>query len=308
MKAMTADPVKPSGATPSVATPKVAGAGAHSELVPHGMPPARMTGKLWIKFNGAGNDRICSASVIVANNLNTVWTAGHCVKDPGGAWGAQFYFVPDEDSGAEPVGHWQYWKYVSTPKGWADDGNGYYDLAAIAFYPNEQAANLQTVVGAHGYIFGSRPDVTYTQVLGYPYIGRNRPDMDGRLRYCDGNSSTSGTSLVLLPCDMRDGASGGPWITNLTSWGAGYIIGDTAGTIPNGRTPSCRPTSATPPSTSTTTSRTADAVPTHRRPARLADGPVGRHHRLERPRNVAPLDGGSKPARQLAGTVVERSR
>ncbi|WP_345439648.1 hypothetical protein [Actinoallomurus vinaceus] len=194
---------------------------------PHGQMPAITTGKIYFtRTDGSGG--YCTGSVITASNLNTVWTAGHCVNaGNGGGWFSNFLFVPDTDNGSAPWGSWS-WKYTNTTNGWANSGDLHYDVAAIAFYPLN-GTNLQSRLGAQGYRFNYGQSFSVT-TFGYPQSGYNRTDFPAngsKLYYCTGQTyrKSSSNDLIGLSCDMHHGASGGPWLTDLASWGGGYIIG-----------------------------------------------------------------------------------
>ncbi|GAA2411359.1 hypothetical protein GCM10010191_20570 [Actinomadura vinacea] len=190
--------------------------------------PALTTGKLYFtRTDGSGG--YCTGSVITAANLNTVWTAGHCINaGSGGGYFSNFNFVPDTDNGNIPWGTWS-WKYANTTVGWANSGDPHYDVAAIAFYPQTARGSMQNFLGAQGYRFGYGQSFSVTD-FGYPQSGYNRTDFPAngsRLYYCTGQTyrKSSSDDLIGLSCDMHHGASGGPWLTELASWGGGYIVG-----------------------------------------------------------------------------------
>jgi V8-like Glu-specific endopeptidase len=194
---------------------------------PHGQMPALSTGKIYFtRTDGSGG--YCTGSVITASNLNTVWTAGHCINaGSGGGYFSNFSFVPDTDNGSAPWGTWS-WKYANTTVGWQNNGDWHYDVAAIAFWPTN-GVNLQSMVGAQGYRFGFGQSFSVTD-FGYPQSGYNRSDFPAngsKLYYCSGQTyrKSSSDDMIGLSCDMHHGASGGPWLTELASWGGGYIVG-----------------------------------------------------------------------------------
>lgn len=193
---------------------------------PHGQMPAMTTGKIYFRRTD-GSNGYCTGSVITAPNLNTVWTAGHCVNaGHGGGYYSNFSFVPDTDLGSAPWGSWS-WKYANTTIGWQDYGDLHYDVAAIAFYPN--GGNLQSRLGSQGYRFGYGQSFSVT-TFGYPQSGYNRtdfPSAGNRLYSCSGQTyrKSASNDMIGLSCDMHHGASGGPWLTDMASWGGGYIVG-----------------------------------------------------------------------------------
>jgi V8-like Glu-specific endopeptidase len=195
---------------------------------PHGTMPALTTGKIYFTRTD-GSNGYCTGSVITAANLNTVWTAGHCINaGNGGGYFSNFSFVPDTDNGSTPWGTWS-WKYANTTIGWQNSGDLHYDVAAIAFYPQSTHGNLQSFLGAQGYRFGYGQSFSVTD-FGYPQDGYNRTDFPAngsKMYYCTGQTyrKSSSDDLMGLSCDMHHGASGGPWLTDLASWGGGYIVG-----------------------------------------------------------------------------------
>jgi len=76
-----------------------------------GVPPKSLkaapsvTGKLYVRI-GTSN-YVCSGSVIVSLNGDTVLTAGHCVWDTDSqTWASDIIFVPAYSSGSSPYGRW----------------------------------------------------------------------------------------------------------------------------------------------------------------------------------------------------------
>jgi V8-like Glu-specific endopeptidase len=191
---------------------------------PHGQMPATTIGKLfYTRDDGTGG--YCSASVINAENLSTIWTAGHCVHGGGAGhgWFSDFLFMPDYDNG-NAIGSWS-WKQVSTTTGWAQDGDWQYDLAAIALWPNDLGA-VADYTGSQGYKFNQGYNWTVHE-FGYPQDAvPARTDLNGeRLHYCQGPTSEF-SGFMEIGCDMFHGASGGPWLDDLQlSRGWGYIVG-----------------------------------------------------------------------------------
>ncbi|MDN3353703.1 hypothetical protein QWU11_13995 [Actinomadura sp. DC4] len=224
--AAPARPLTPAkGATATGGVRPLVGSGA-ALWTPHGSMPATTVGKIYFtRTDGSGG--YCTGSVITASNLNTVWTAGHCVNaGSGGGWFSNFSFVPDTDNGSAPWGSWS-WKYANTTVGWQNSGDLHYDVAAIAFYPAN--GNLQSTLGAQGYRFNYGQAFAVTD-FGYPQDGYLRTDFPAngsKLYYCSGTTyrKSSSNDLMGLSCDMHHGASGGPWLTELASWGGGYIVG-----------------------------------------------------------------------------------
>ncbi|MDN0194539.1 hypothetical protein [Streptomyces sp. S.PNR 29] len=181
--------------------------------------PNVVVGKLFYKAPD-GQDHTCSASVIVSDTANTIWTAGHCVHLGDGSgeagWSTDIIFVPGYKDGQEPWGVWVAdRKYAPTQ--WIEDGDHQSaDLAAVVLQPNTTYGRLQDNVGALGYQFGSVTDHQDAFTVGYPGEGYQRTDMDGeQMMYCYGNTEDAQPFWPLddrlkMDCDMGKGASGGP--------------------------------------------------------------------------------------------------
>lgn len=191
---------------------------------PHGQMPATTMGKLFYTRDD-GSSSYCSASVINAENLSTIWTAGHCVHGGGAGhnWFSDFLFMPDYDNG-NAIGSWS-WKTATTTNGWAQNGDWQYDIAAVVLFPNS-LGNVADYTGSQGYKFNSGYNWTVNE-FGYPEDAvPARTDLNGeRLFYCQGGTSEF-SGYMEITCDMFHGASGGPWLDDLQlGRGWGYIVG-----------------------------------------------------------------------------------
>ncbi|MFG2556979.1 trypsin-like serine peptidase [Streptomyces sp. NPDC048581] len=197
-----------------------------------GSAPAITTGRLFV-VNNDGQGMQCTASVINAENRNTLWTAGHCVH-PGGEGEDAYYdvgtmaFAPDDDDGQAPHGLWEA-TYVNTTTGWQDEEDYQYDLAAVEVSPQAANGNLQEFTGAQGFRFGYGQDFSEVTFLGYPGAGNGRDFPSDELYYCQDDTEDASIwywdERLQMVCDMGQGSSGGPWIDDLNSSGGGYIIG-----------------------------------------------------------------------------------
>ena len=212
-----------------------------------GRPPAVVTGRLGFDQPN-GKHGQCTASVISTENKNTIWTAGHCVHTGGedGDWNTNFVFAPDADNGQEPEGVWTCGEADSgcgaiAPRGWVDDKSNDYDLGAVVLKSQLQpGGNLQDRVGAFGYKFGYGEKFSDVLMLGYPgttYPAREHEDLDAEhLWYClndTDNESGWWADRIQTECDMRKGASGGPWVDEMNprTGKGGKIIGTHSGSI-----------------------------------------------------------------------------
>ncbi|MDT0304629.1 trypsin-like serine peptidase [Streptomonospora wellingtoniae] len=166
---------------------------------------ARTTGKVFLTFDG--RDSTCTASVVSADNRDTVITAGHCLKDGTGPWAANWAFVPGYDDGDSPHGRYTARQMFVAPQ-WADGADDSYDFG-MAVLNRSDGAHVQDQVGAQPIAFGVEPtDPTFS--FGYPATGRYQ---GRRLHYCSGSTvdDEGGTTAKGMACRMTQGSSGGPW-------------------------------------------------------------------------------------------------
>ncbi|WP_159400551.1 hypothetical protein [Streptomyces sp. XY431] len=223
---VAADSVAPSRKSATVASPLAAGAAvttlSRSDLASPLGWQVNITGRLFFSVgDGYGS---CSASAIVSNNKNSIWTAGHCLHGgKNGSFYSNFVFAPGYDETA-PWGFWPLQSLIVSSD-WADSG----DLTSgdigggIVRAPQPEYGNLQDWTGAYGYRFNGDADVDGVTSLGYPVDGYNRTGAElhdgSKPMYCHGNAVDAGNwnpfdNRLKLSCDMGHGASGGPMVIN----------------------------------------------------------------------------------------------
>ncbi|WP_406515919.1 hypothetical protein OH809_30230 [Streptomyces sp. NBC_00873] len=227
-KPVSVDAARPTSDSPAARTATLQTAGTEAAVaqeitvaqeVPYSTSiPNVVVGKLlYQKPNGDTGH--CTASVIVSDTKNTVWTAGHCVHTgSGGAagWFSNIRFIPGYKDGQQPWGEWvEDRKYA--PSSYTEGGDQLEsDLAAVVLQPLAGYGNLQDNIGGLGYRFGGETDYADAFTVGYPGEGYNRTDMTGeRMMYCRGNTEdlwwwVPTDDRVKMDCDMGKGASGGP--------------------------------------------------------------------------------------------------
>lgn len=177
--------------------------------------PVSHIGKVF--FTMGGGNYVCSGNSVVANNRNTVSTAGHCINEGPGAFATNFIFVPAYLDGAAPYGKWAA-KGLYTPTQWSSAGDMQYDTGfAVVSQLNGQ--NLADVVGASGVQFNADRGLAYKS-YGYPAAA---PFDGASLVSCTGPASNDPYSPQFqtqgIPCDMTGGSSGGPWFIGTGSSG-----------------------------------------------------------------------------------------
>jgi V8-like Glu-specific endopeptidase len=217
--AAAARPVNSTFATTDAAATEI----SVSQEVPYTTAPQySLVGRLFFR-QPDGSDHTCSAAVIVSNNRNTLWTAGHCVHmgDGSGAagWNDMLDFVPGYRDGSGPYGSWTIKSKVVNNE-WMDSGDlEDADYAAVVLNDHPTWGKLQDNVGAFGYAFTENvTDHAEVYAAGYPGEGYNRTDLTGeRMMYCYGDTVDADPwnpfdDRMSMDCDMGGGSSGGPWI------------------------------------------------------------------------------------------------
>ncbi|GAB3214127.1 trypsin-like serine peptidase [Marinactinospora thermotolerans] len=177
------------------------------------------TGKVFLTLDGS--DFTCSASVVRADNRDTVVTAGHCLKDGTGSWARNWVFVPAYDDGAEPHGRFPARELLVPPE-WARQADDSYDFGMAVLGPNSEGAHVADETGTQRIAFGTGNSAE-VHAFGYP---SERPYDGSRLHYCAGPTrpDRQGTTAAGMACRMTEGSSGGPWLSDFdSSTGTGTI-------------------------------------------------------------------------------------
>ena len=198
--------------------------------------PKRTHGKVF--FSIGATDYVCSGTVVDAPNRSLVWTAGHCVYEPGlvgGSFATNWEFVPAYRGGHAPFGEWPAVALQTTPQ-FKDSGTigglGFdptFDLGAATVARSPRGRPIQRVVGARGIAF-NRPARQQYHAFGYPavqppaeFTGRRMFRCDSRLTGRD--ASVGPPASMRIACDMTPGSSGGGWVSkggnvmSVTSYG-----------------------------------------------------------------------------------------
>ena len=127
--------------------------------------PNRTVGKLFFS-NAAGQDFVCSASVVNSENKDIVWTAGHCVSNGAGAFYRNWRFAPARRLGANPYGVWAP-RRVATLTEWHSLGNLRQDVGALVMRNNASGASIANAIGALGLQFNASR-IRSWNAMGYP--------------------------------------------------------------------------------------------------------------------------------------------
>ncbi|WP_328871946.1 trypsin-like serine protease [Streptomyces sp. NBC_00287] len=199
-----------------------------SQEVPYTtLPQYSMVGRLFYK-EPDGSDHSCSAAVIVSNNRNTLWTAGHCVHLGDGSgdagWNDMLEFIPGYRDGSGPYGSWTIKSKVANNEWMSSSDFEDSDYAAVVLNDHPTWGKLQDNVGAFGYTFTENlTDHAEIFAAGYPGEGYNRTDLHAqRMMYCYGNTVDAFSwnpldDRMSMDCDMGRGASGGPMVEGKNS-------------------------------------------------------------------------------------------
>lgn len=173
-------------------------------------PIAQRTGKLFFTLP-SGSNAYCSASVVAGENRDLVWTAGHCVYDRG-AFVTNVVFVPFYRDGQAPYGMWTARQLRVTPD-YRQYETVFEDLGAVVLNTGGiYGLHVADTVGALAIAF-FQPVELFSYDFGYP--ARPFHFTGERLIYCLGFLANRLPGLdppiLRAECDMREGASGGPW-------------------------------------------------------------------------------------------------
>ena len=190
-----------------------------------GSVPFRAAGKVFLRLGG--KVYACSAAIVKSDRGNLIWTAGHCLRDPGlgGKFASKLVFIPAYDDGSKPFGIWRA-DAAAVPRGWGL-GNQHYDFGA-ATLARRNGRSVANKVGA-ALPFDAKPKAKQRwTAVGYPQAGR----FGDRMWSCESpfyrrdRFRGSGPDPLGIGCDMTGGASGGPWLTAKGKLGAvsSYLI------------------------------------------------------------------------------------
>lgn len=186
-----------------------ASAGAFSPPDPTAYPE-RVQGKVF--FRSGESLYQCSGTLVDSANGNVVYTAGHCVWDVATQkWVTNFVFIPGYENGTSPFPTYPA-TALSTPGGYTAEGNFSYDIGMATVDGNPEA----DLGGSRKIAFDLDPFRRNYTIYGYPAVPS--PPYDGQaLVGCRSQVALRGRTppftMGVTPCDMRQGASGGGWIT-----------------------------------------------------------------------------------------------
>jgi hypothetical protein len=177
-------------------------------------------GKVFFHDPVDGFDHACSGGAVNSGKKRLTWTAGHCVHGGSGKqWMTNWAFDPGYQFGAGPAGvfpAFQLWAQSS----WINNSDSHFDYGVAITQTNASGQRLVDRVGGNGLIINpGRPFVT---AIAYP-VNFNNGEQQA---FCQGTLSRRNifNSDQQLNCDLRFGASGGPWLQNYGDNGLGDIV------------------------------------------------------------------------------------
>lgn len=205
-------PAPPAGGGDRLRLPAPTAGISATEIVDPSAAPHRIHGKIFFRIGQ--NQYGCSGTVVDSRKRNVIFTAGHCVFDTeSGTWVEDLVFVPGYRQGERPLGTYNGGEMV-TPKGWVEQGDSRYDVAAVAL-----DRPIQNQLGARKIHFGADPTNRSYRIFGYParpaelYDGERLIRCDASFRGLDA-AFAAPQPIGAAPCDMMQGSSGGGWITD----------------------------------------------------------------------------------------------
>jgi hypothetical protein len=235
--AQPADALAPSPLGEAAPAPRAKRSGLHQRVRKTGSYPNRTDGKVFFTLGppNAG-DYECSGTAVRSPSHSLVWTAGHCVYDPGvlgSGYATNWEFVPGYNDGRKPYGEWPASK-LATTRQWhgtssLSGGDSAFDFGAATIAPRGGKL-LQDRIGARRIAFNEPRNEVYT-AFGYP-AQPPPPEFNGRhLFSCRspyrGADNTVGPPAPLrISCDMTAGASGGGWV--IRRHNRGYVVSVTS--------------------------------------------------------------------------------
>ena len=227
------------------ATPHLAGVGGNVSPADGGYPgpndtynypgplgryPVSAIGKLF--FTEPSGNFVCSAAATYGGgNLDTVWTAGHCVGAQGGrAYYSNFLFCPGYKNGEGPKGCWT-WALAQQTGGWYYNGYWSADYAYLhmASTSDKGKGHVVAATGGLGFAWNWGRDQAWAD-FGYPsaspYNGGLLVVTQAEHRYDVTNpGGDPGPQDNSIGSSQTPGFSGGPWVLSFGPSNASDPIG-----------------------------------------------------------------------------------
>jgi hypothetical protein len=235
--AQPADAIPPTSPARTAPARRAKSLGLHQRVGKTNRYPNRTAGKVFFTLGPPdAGDYACSATAVRSPSRSLVWTAGHCVYDPGvlgAGYATNWEFVPGYNDGRKPFGEWPA-THLATTRQWKgtsllDGGDSAFDFGA-ATVASHRGKRLQERIGARRIAFNQPRNQVYT-AFGYPaqappaeFNGRHLFRCRSPYRGADGGFGPPAPMRV--SCDMTAGASGGGWV--IWRGGSGYVASVTS--------------------------------------------------------------------------------
>jgi V8-like Glu-specific endopeptidase len=220
--------VEATGPTPQLerATPaaKLAPPPFISEPVPDSTaPPYPATGLVVFRLGSFLYS--CSGAIVDSPSARLVWTAAHCLRDPGrrGRFARKWAFIPGYDDGARPFGVWPASQLWVAPD-WASNRYSEKVDFGAAVVTRAEGVGVETATGAAYQLATNQTAEQQWEAIGYP----GDPAFGDQMWHCvspfvrsdHAQPNRPGPLPIAIGCDATEGASGGPWISQAGTLGA----------------------------------------------------------------------------------------
>ena len=177
----------------------------------------RVNGKVFFNDDRGGKYE-CSASAVDSPTKRIVVTAAHCVYAGKNKYFSNWMFIPGYDNGNKPYGTFQaqhfhvLQDYIHRGNDAGSDWNS--DVAFVTTKDSEQGKRLVDAVGGHKVVTGKTTEFNAT-IFGYPH----NIDKGLTLQTCSKMTKDTWANRkyhfhTVTGCNLKEGASGGPWLEN----------------------------------------------------------------------------------------------
>jgi len=188
-----------------------------------------------------GSSWSCTGTLIDSPTKSVVWTAAHCIHPGrGGAAYTNLAFAPGyqptSTGNPMPFGLWPALQWAASGvwvrKGSSVDNNrrvwqnAPHDMAGLVLARDASGRSAGQAVGGTQHIRFRVRGSRGVRMIGYPVAA---PYLGERLMQCGPARSRTrrgAAGLVMIPCPLSYGMSGGPALTRVNSAGWGTVIGE----------------------------------------------------------------------------------
>ncbi len=192
------------------------------------VPADPRIGRVFFHDPSDGGDYRCTGVALSSNNKSVVETAAHCVMSHNKLV-TNWLFCPAYDGSNPstpcPAGQWIAMKLNVSPV-WQQNTDPNDAFGFVTVYPRLQDGTyLGDLTGMYGWLFNMQTSPQTVDLYGYPgtdgFDGQHLYECSSKILSVITNGSVG---QLQAPCNLAEGASGGPWI--ITMNGIPYLIGD----------------------------------------------------------------------------------